>query len=72
MSADPIESRSERLESLLLHLEHQFDSLNRVVLEQERRLTRLEKLCDQLRDRLKTQEINEIRADSGKPPHHVF
>jgi uncharacterized coiled-coil protein SlyX len=71
MSSSESPDRLERIESALTHLQHQFDSLNEVVLGQERRLTRMERLVKELRDNMETQEMERIRANQTKPPHYA-
>jgi len=62
--------RLERAEASLAHLEHQYDQLNRVVVEQAKLLERLRKQVERLTETLETQELERIRGTSAKPPHY--
>lgn len=62
--------RLERTEASLAHLEHQYDQLNRVVVEQAKLLERLRKQVERLTETLETQELERIRGTSAKPPHY--
>jgi uncharacterized coiled-coil protein SlyX len=62
--------RLERAEESLAHLEHQYDQLNRVVVEQAKLLERLRKQLERLTETLETQELERIRGTSAKPPHY--
>ena len=62
--------RLERAEASLAHLEHQYDQLNRVVVEQAKLLERLRKQLERLTETLETQEWERIRGTSAKPPHY--
>ena len=61
--------RLERAEAAVAHLEHQYDQLNRVVVEQSKLLERLRKQLERLTETLETQELERIRGTSAKPPH---
>lgn len=65
-----LESRLERAEASVAHLERQYDALNGVVVEQAKTIERLRKLLERLSDTLETQELERIRATSVKPPHY--
>ncbi len=62
--------RLVRAEASLAHLEHQYDQLNRVVVEQAKLLERLRKQLERLTETLETQELERIRGTSAKPPHY--
>jgi uncharacterized coiled-coil protein SlyX len=62
--------RLERAEAAVAHLEHQYDQLNRVVVEQSKLLERLRKQLERLTETLETQELERIRGTSAKPPHY--
>ncbi len=64
------DERLERAEASLAHLEHQYDQLNRVVVEQAKLLERLRKQVERLTETLETQELERIRGTSAKPPHY--
>lgn len=66
------EERLVRLESLAMHLQHDFETLNGVVLEQRAILERLERALNRLDSRLATLgEVEETRDPlSERPPHY--
>ena len=65
-----VSPRLEKLESALAHLEHQYEQLNQVVIEQGRLLTRLQKEYVKTSDAVQTMELERIRANNAKPPHY--
>ena len=68
--ADEITQRMEKLESHLAHLEHQVEQLNEVVTEQDRLLERLKKEVQRQSSAMETIELERIKANNPKPPHH--
>jgi len=68
---DDVSQRLERIESHLAHLEKQYEELNQVAIEQSRLLTRLQKECAKVSDSVGTMELERIRANNPKPPHHL-
>ena len=60
----------EKIESHLAHLEHQYEQLNNVVIEQGRLLARLQKEQAKVSRTVETMELEGIRANNPKPPHH--
>ena len=62
--------RLERIESHLAHLEHQYEQLNKVVIEQGRLLARLQKEQAKVARAVETMELEKIRAHNPKPPHY--
>ena len=54
----------------MAHLEHQSEQLNGVVLEQGRRLEYLKKQLQRQSAALETMELERIKANNPKPPHH--
>ena len=62
--------RLEKLESNLAHLEHQYDQLNQVVLEQSRQLTKLLALQQKLSESIENIELERIKSTNPKPPHY--
>lgn len=62
--------RLQRAEAALAHLDHQYDQLNRVVVEQGKLLDRLRKQVERLTETLETQELERIKGTSAKPPHY--
>ena len=65
-----IAARIEKLETHLMHLEHQYEQLNEVVIEQGRVLARLRREVTKTSDAMQTMELERIRANNPKPPHH--
>jgi uncharacterized coiled-coil protein SlyX len=64
------ESRLEKTEAALSHLEHQYDQLNAVVVEQGKLLERLRKQVERLSESIEAQEMDRIRNTNTKPPHY--
>ena len=62
--------RLEKLETNLAHLDHQYDQLNQVVLEQSRQLTKLLALQQKLSETMENIESERIRSTNPKPPHY--
>lgn len=70
MNPSPDSERITRLEASLAHLERLFDDLNAVVVEQDRRLARLEKRLDQVAQWFEGGELDRLRQLQEKPPHY--
>ena len=68
--ADEISQRMEKLESHVAHLEHQVEQLNDVVTEQGRLVEFLKKQVQKQSGVLETMEMERIKANNPKPPHH--
>ena len=62
--------RLQKIEAHLAHLEHQYEQLNEVVIEQGRALARLQKESTKTSHAVETMELERIRANNSKPPHH--
>lgn len=62
--------RLEKLESSLAHLEHQYDQLNEVVLEQAKQLAKLQAVQQRVSQTVEGMEIERIKATNAKPPHY--
>jgi uncharacterized coiled-coil protein SlyX len=62
--------RLEKVETNLAHLEHQYDQLNQVVLEQTRALAKLQLLQQQVSQSVESMELERIKATNPKPPHY--
>jgi len=62
--------RIDKLESHLAHLEHQYDQLNQVVLEQSRQLVKMSALQQRLSQSVEAAELERIKSTSSKPPHY--
>jgi len=63
-------ARLQKLESLLAHLEHQYDQLNQVVVEQGRELGRLRTSQQKMAATIEQTEGERVRATNAKPPHY--
>jgi SlyX protein len=68
--ADEHSRRTEKLESNLAHLEHQVEQLNGVVIEQGKLLERLKKEVQRQSSAMETLELERIKSNNVKPPHH--
>lgn len=64
------DKRLERTEAALAHLEHQYDQLNAVVVEQGKLVERLRKQVERLSESIEAQEMDRIRNIQTKPPHY--
>ena len=62
--------RLERLEANVAHLEHQVEQLNGVIIEQGKLVERLKKEVQKQSTMLEAQELERIKANNPKPPHH--
>jgi len=62
--------RLEKLESHVAHLEHQMEQLNEVVVGQSKLVDRLKKQVQRQSDVLETMELDRIKANNPRPPHH--
>jgi uncharacterized coiled-coil protein SlyX len=67
---DEILQRFERLEASVAHLEHQVEQLNEVVTGQSKLVEHLKKQSQRQSDVLQTFELERIKANNPKPPHH--
>jgi uncharacterized coiled-coil protein SlyX len=54
----------------MAHLEHQVEQLNAVVTEQDKLLGRLRKEVQRQSSAMETMEIERIKLNNPKPPHH--
>lgn len=70
MNPSPDSNRITQLEASVAHLERLYDELNTVVVEQGRRLTRLEKRLDQVAQLFEGGELDRLRQVQEKPPHY--
>jgi uncharacterized coiled-coil protein SlyX len=64
------EERLEKIEQDLAHLEHLFDQLNEVVVEQAKTLHRLQGNQQRIASTLETMELERIKSTNPKPPHY--
>jgi uncharacterized coiled-coil protein SlyX len=62
--------RLERLEASVTHLEHQVEQLNEVVTGQAKLIEFLKKQVQRQSSVLETMELENIKADNARPPHH--
>ncbi len=62
--------RIEKLESHIAHLERQYEELNGVVIQHGRVLARLQKEIVKTSGAVQSMEIERIRGNNPKPPHH--
>jgi len=69
MNAENLQ-RLERIEAHIAHLEHQVEQLNGVVVEQGRLGGLLKKQMQRQSAVLETLELDRIRANNPRPPHH--
>jgi uncharacterized coiled-coil protein SlyX len=55
-----------------MHLQHDFETLNAVVLDQQRQLTRLQQILTRVDDRLNRLSLDEEQRDpkAERPPHY--
>jgi uncharacterized coiled-coil protein SlyX len=68
--ADETSQRIEKLESHLAHLEHQVEQLNGVVTGQSKLVEFLKKQVQRQSGVLESLELEKIKANNPKPPHH--
>lgn len=68
--ADEPSLRIEKLEAHITHLEHQVEQLNGVVIEQGKLLERLKKEVQRQSSAMETLELERIKGNNPKPPHH--
>ncbi|MFM1770263.1 MAG: SlyX [Verrucomicrobiota bacterium] len=73
---DPVPSpqdpavRLHALELHVTHLERLYEQLNDVVIEQGKLIKRLQSQQQRLVDSVGSAEMEQIRANNPKPPHH--
>ncbi len=67
---DDISERFARLESHLAHLEHQVEELNEVIIAQGKTVERLRKQVQLHARTLESAEIEQVKANNPRPPHH--
>jgi len=67
---DETSERLQRLESHVAHLEHQVEQLNDVIIDQGKLIERLKKEVQRQSDVLTTAELERIKSNNPKPPHH--
>lgn len=67
---DENSERMVKLESHVARIEHQIEQLNGVVIEQGKLLDKIKKECQRQSSVLQTIELERIKSDVQKPPHH--
>lgn len=68
---DETSQRFEKLEANIAHLEHQVEQLNEVIIEQGKLVERLKKEAQRTSSAMETMELERIKANNPKPPHHL-
>ena len=71
MTPESMNTRLERAEAALAHLERNFDELNSVVIAQGRTIARLQKQLETLGETLRGQDLDRIQPHNQKPPHYA-
>jgi len=64
------EQRLHKLEADVAHLEHQYDQLNKIVIQQEKQIGRLQAVVERVDSTMRDQEMNQARDNNTKPPHY--
>jgi uncharacterized coiled-coil protein SlyX len=67
---DEISARLSKIESNSAHLEHQVEQMNTVIVEQGKLLDRLKKEVQRQSSAMETLELERIKANNARPPHH--
>jgi SlyX protein len=67
---EEVSGRLGKIESHVAHLEHQVEQLNGVVIEQGKLLERLKKEVQRQASAMEALELERIKANNPKPPHH--
>jgi len=67
---EELQQRLEKIESHVANLEHLYDKLNEVVIEQNKALKKLQVFQQRLAQSVETMESDRLRADTTKPPHY--
>lgn len=67
---DDLAERLERIEAHAAHLERQVEQLNEVLIEQGKLLERLKKQGQRQAEVMRTLELDRMKANNPKPPHH--
>lgn len=68
---DEITQRFEKLEANIAHLERQVEQLNEVLVDQSKLVERLKKEVQRQSATMETMELERIKANNPKPPHHL-
>ena len=67
---EEISQRLQKLEAHIAHLEHQVEQLNEVVTDQSKLIEILKKQAQRQSGVLETLELERIKVNNPKPPHH--
>ena len=67
---EEISQRLQKLEAHVAYLEHQVEQLNEVVTDQSKLIEILKKQAQRQSGALETLELERIKANNPKPPHH--
>jgi len=67
---EEISQRLQKIEAHIAHLEHQVEQLNEVVTGQSKLVEFLKKQVQRQSGVLETMELERIKANNPKPPHH--
>ena len=67
---DEISQRFEKIEAHVAHLEHQVEQLNEVVTSQGKLVEQLKKQVQRQSGVLETIELENIKTNNPRPPHH--
>ena len=67
---DKTSERFDKLEAHVAHLEHQVEQLNEVIIEQGKLVDRLKRETQRQSLAMQTMELDRIKANNLKPPHH--
>ncbi len=67
---DAAPERLAQIEANLAHLERQVEQLNEVVIEQGKLVARLKKEVQRQSLAMETLELERIKANNPRPPHH--
>ena len=62
--------RLDKIESSVAHLEHLYEQLNQVVLEQSKQLTKLVGQQQRVTQAIENMELERLRSTKEKPPHY--
>jgi len=65
-----MEERLQKIETHMAHLEHLFDQLNQIVVEQSETLRRMQSNQQRLASTLEGMELDRIKSTNSKPPHY--
>ena len=70
MTESEFKERLQKLESNVAHLEHQFDELNKVIVEQEKTIRKQQVQLQRMAQTLEAAELERIKSTNPKPPHY--